>query len=172
MPQRRPATGGGAGTRQKYRTTYIMLPIMYVGNFTETLSFHIGPQVSLLTKAVLNSDDLALSENGFNTFDFGGVGGLEARVGPARVGARYNLSLGKIFGDGATATSPVDAYYLFGVVQKRRSYGPPFCFSCSGNATLFALLPLAIHCLVVVQMRVIELFKLITTSEKSAFAVR
>ncbi|WP_310397407.1 porin family protein [Hymenobacter sp.] len=107
--------GAATGSiRQEYQTTYFMLPIMYVGNFTETLSFHIGPQVSLLTKAVLDDKDLDLSGNGFNTFDFGGVGGLEARVGPARVGARYNLSLGKIFEDGNGGTSLVDPRFRDG----------------------------------------------------------
>jgi hypothetical protein len=95
------ANTGTNGASQKYRMDYLQVPVMYVGNFTETLSFHLGPQVSLLTKAMREGVDLGLSENGFNTFDFGGVGGLEARVGPARVGGRYNLSLGKIFADKA-----------------------------------------------------------------------
>jgi hypothetical protein len=98
----------GTNGEQTYRMDYLMLPIMYVGNVTETLSFHVGPQVSLLTKAKLEDKDLALSENGFNTFDFGGVGGLEARIGPARVGARYNLSLGKLFEDNTPTGATID----------------------------------------------------------------
>jgi hypothetical protein len=102
-------TDAAAGS-QHYRMDYLSVPIMFVGNLTETISFHVGPQVSLLTK-VRNEDtekDLALAPNNFNSFDYGAVGGLEARVGPARVGARYNLGLGKIFGDGGSisATSP------------------------------------------------------------------
>ena len=93
------ANTGTNGARQTYRNTYIQLPIMYVGNFTENLSFHVGPQASLLINATKESESLALAENGFNSFDFGGVGGLEARIGPARIGARYNLSLGKLFED-------------------------------------------------------------------------
>ena len=105
------ANTGASGARQKYRMDYLSLPVMYVGNVTENISFHIGPQVSLLTKAKLGDRDLGLDENGFNTFDFGGVGGLEARVGPARVGARYVLSLGKVFDDNVPATASVDARF-------------------------------------------------------------
>ena len=96
------ANTGPAGARQRYRMDYLMLPVMYVGNFTENLSFHIGPQVSLLNNIRKDEQTLDVAANGFNSFDYGGVGGLEARIGPARLGARYNLSLGKIFEDGNT----------------------------------------------------------------------
>jgi hypothetical protein len=104
-------TGGTATapTSQKYRMDYLQVPIMYVGNFTETLSFHVGPQVSLLTQVMRENESLDMDTNGFNTLDFGGVGGLEARVGPARVGARYNLSLGKVFGDSGDRTGNINA---------------------------------------------------------------
>lgn len=98
------------GGKQAFKLDYISLPIMYVGNFTENLSFHVGPQASLLINAN-NGQTLDLEQNGFNSFDFGGVGGLEARVGPARIGARYNLSLGKIFEDGGSATNLVGSQF-------------------------------------------------------------
>ncbi len=91
-----------------YKMDYISLPIMYVGNFTDNLSFHVGPQVSLLVNAN-NGAPLALAENGFHSLDYGGVGGLEARIGPARLGARYNLSLGKIFQKPTTPLSENNA---------------------------------------------------------------
>ena len=95
---------------QHYRMDYLSVPIMFVGNVTETISFHVGPQISLLTK-VRNDDtdkDLDIDAYNFNSLDYGGVAGVEARLGPARVGARYNLGLGKIFGDGTAidVTSP------------------------------------------------------------------
>lgn len=102
------ANTGAGGAQQTYRSTYLQLPVMYVGNFTDNLSFHVGPQASLLINATKEGQSLGLSENGFNTFDFGGVGGLEARIGPARVGARYNLSLGKVFGDNIPAGRDID----------------------------------------------------------------
>ena len=96
----------GTTTRKtfSYKMDYVSLPVLYVGNFTDNLSFHIGPQASLLLNAN-NGNSLALSENGFHSLDYGGAAGLEARIGPARVGARYNLSLGKIF---QTPTTPVN----------------------------------------------------------------
>ncbi|WP_081867631.1 porin family protein [Hymenobacter sp. IS2118] len=92
---------------QRFRMDYISLPVMFVGNFTETLSFHVGPQVSLLTNIRQGGESLDIDSNGFNSLDFGGVGGLEARLGPARLGARYNLSLGKLFEDGANTAGTI-----------------------------------------------------------------
>ncbi|MDB5271464.1 MAG: hypothetical protein JWP58_4504 [Hymenobacter sp.] len=99
---------GPSKAEQTYRTTYLQLPIMYVGNFTDNLSFHVGPQASLLINATKDGSTLGLADNGFNTFDFGGVGGLEARIGPARVGARDNLSLGKVFEDNIPVGKAID----------------------------------------------------------------
>ena len=53
--------------------------------------------MALLIKAKSGDKDLALAENGFNTVDFGGIVGGAFRVGPASIGARYDLSFGKIF---------------------------------------------------------------------------
>jgi hypothetical protein len=101
------ANTGTASARQEYRMDYLSVPIMFVGNVTETISFHVGPQVSLLTNIRQDDRNLDISANGFNSLDFGGVAGLEARIGPARLGARYNLGLGKIFEDGPSQTGVV-----------------------------------------------------------------
>jgi hypothetical protein len=101
------ANTGTASARQKYRMDYLSLPIMFVGNVTETISFHVGPQISLLTNIRQDDRNLDISANGFNSLDYGGVAGLEARIGPARLGARYNLGLGKIFEDGPSQTNVV-----------------------------------------------------------------
>ena len=103
-------TNNGSGSKSDLRLDYLSLPIMYVGNVTENISFHIGPQVSLLTKVLANGKDLDLKEKGFNSIDFGGVAGLEARVGPARLGARYDLGLGRVFKDGATYFKDIAGY--------------------------------------------------------------
>jgi hypothetical protein len=87
----------GAGTEGDLRLDYLSVPILFVGNVTETLSFHVGPQISVLTKVMQGDEDIAIADNGYNAIDFGGVAGVEARVGPARVGARYDLGFGKIF---------------------------------------------------------------------------
>jgi hypothetical protein len=96
------ASTGTNGAQQTFHMDYISLPIMYVGNLTNTISFHAGPQLSLLTNLKQGDKSLNISATGFNSVDFGGVAGLEARFGPARIGARYNLSLSKIFKDGSS----------------------------------------------------------------------
>lgn len=91
------------------RLDYLSLPILYVGNVTENISFHIGPEISLLTKVNSNGKDLDLKANGFNSVDFSGVAGVEARVGPARVGARYDLGLARVLSDGTYIGAPSSA---------------------------------------------------------------
>lgn len=96
---------GGPSYNESQRTTrlnYLQLPILYVANFTKNLSFHIGPQVSLLTNARVYDQDLALSAGGFNSLDYGAVAGFEGRVGPARIGVRYDLGLGSVYKDGVS----------------------------------------------------------------------
>lgn len=82
------------------RLDYVQLPLLFVGNITETLSFHLGPQVSLLTRAMQGDKDLDLKANGYNSLDYGAVGGVEARLGPGRLGVRYELGLGSVYQDG------------------------------------------------------------------------
>ena len=92
-------TDDGNAGKSDLRLDYLSLPILYVGNVTENISFHIGPEISLLTKVKNGDKDFDLKANGFNSLDFGGVAGLEARIGPARVGARYDLGLGRVIKD-------------------------------------------------------------------------
>ena len=97
-------TGGGGGS-ETYRMDYFSVPIMYVGNLTENISLHVGPQLSLLMNASRGGTTLDLAGNGFHSLDYGGVAGGEIRIGPARVGARYNLSLGPLFKEPTLASS-------------------------------------------------------------------
>ena len=82
------------------RLDYIQLPLLFVGNITETLSFHVGPQVGVLTKVMQGDQDLDLKANGYNSLDYGAVGGVEARLGLGRLGVRYELGLGSVYKDG------------------------------------------------------------------------
>ena len=90
-----------AGMQDKYETQldYVQVPVMFVYNFVDNVSFHVGPQVSLLVNAKENKNSVNLSSRNYNSLDYGAVGGIEARVGPARVGGRYVLSLGDIYND-------------------------------------------------------------------------
>ncbi|MGI4870598.1 MAG: outer membrane beta-barrel protein [Janthinobacterium lividum] len=86
------------------RLDYVEIPVLFVGNVFENISFHIGPQVSFLTGAYNGSQSLDLDKGGYNRVDFGGIFGLEARVGFARLGARYDLSFNKVYKDGSAVT--------------------------------------------------------------------
>lgn len=105
----------GSNSKTDLNLNYLSLPILYVANVTENISFHVGPQVSLLTKVVKDGKDEDLKANGYNSVDFGGVAGVEARVGPARIGARYDLGLGRIRKDDAqyvgTATGDKSSFH-------------------------------------------------------------
>ena len=93
---------GGSSAASDLRLDYLSLPILYVGNVTDNISFHIGPQISLLTNVYSGGKNLALDVNGFSSVDFGGVAGAEVRIGPARLGARYDLGLSRVFKKDAT----------------------------------------------------------------------
>lgn len=86
----------GSNNKTDLRLNYLSLPVLYVGNITDNISFHLGPQLSLLTKVLNDGKDEDLKANGYNSLDLGAVAGLEARIGPARVGARYDLGLSRI----------------------------------------------------------------------------
>lgn len=113
-------TTTASGTATTYaardnRLDYLELPVLFVGNITETLSFHLGPQVSLLTKVKSGTEDLDLGANGYNSLDYGAIGGVEARLGPARLGVRYDLGLGKIYKDGTVVKYNNTALFANGI---------------------------------------------------------
>ncbi len=89
----------GSTTRDT-RLDYLELPILFVGNLTETISLHVGPQVSLLTNVQDGGNTVSIGSNGFNSLDYGAIAGAEARVGFAKVGARFDWSLGKVYQNG------------------------------------------------------------------------
>jgi len=81
---------------RKTRLDYLQVPVLLVYNFLDNVSVHVGPQASLLINAKNSTQDMSISDAGFHSLDYGAVGGLEARIGPARLGARYDLGLAKI----------------------------------------------------------------------------
>ncbi|GAB3577173.1 porin family protein [Hymenobacter daeguensis] len=85
----------GSGLKD-LRLDYLALPILYVGNITDNFSFHIGPELALLTKVKEGDNDVDIKSGGYNSFDVSGVAGLEYRLGPARLGARYDLGLARL----------------------------------------------------------------------------
>lgn len=87
------------------RLDYIQVPVLLVFNIFDNVSIHAGPQVSLLTKVRENGVERKLAnEDGkfsyaYKSLDYGLATGIEARVGPARVGGRYVAGFNDIIED-------------------------------------------------------------------------
>ncbi|GAA4392801.1 porin family protein [Hymenobacter koreensis] len=89
------------GQQNQYETQldYIQVPLMLVYNIVDNVSIHAGPQVSLLVNVKEDTRTVNIANNNYNSLDYGGVVGLEGRIGPARVGGRYVLGLADIYND-------------------------------------------------------------------------
>jgi hypothetical protein len=93
------------------RLDYIQVPVLLVYNFLDNVSLHVGPQVSLLTKVKEGDRERKLSDDNnihgysYNSLDYGLAAGLEARVGPARVGGRYSAGFADIIKDPSTTAA-------------------------------------------------------------------
>lgn len=83
------------------RLDYLALPLLFVANIAENLSLHLGPQIAVLTSARRGTQALDLGRSGYRRADFGGVVGGEARIGPVRLGARYELGFTDLNPSGA-----------------------------------------------------------------------
>jgi len=79
------------------RLDYIQVPVLFVYNFLDNVSVHVGPQASLLVRVKDSGEEKSIASSGLHSLDYGVVGGLEARIGPARVGARYDFGLADIY---------------------------------------------------------------------------
>ncbi|WP_162550087.1 porin family protein [Hymenobacter nivis] len=93
------------------RLNYLDLPVLFVGNITPNLSFHVGPQASVLLDVARDGATVPLDSR-YQRFALGGVGGLEYRVGNARLGARYNLSFSRLYQQDANVQYNSGAVYL------------------------------------------------------------
>ncbi len=89
---------------------YILLPQLTTINITRFFQIQLGAQMAFLinskaTESSSSSTGYGSLMNYYNKFDYGVAGGLE--VHPFRgllIGARYNLSLGDLYKNLATAT--------------------------------------------------------------------
>ncbi|WP_242926493.1 porin family protein [Pontibacter vulgaris] len=72
-----------------FRYDYLEVPVLAVFNVTENISFHLGPQASIMVSA--KEEDKEIDLEPFNTFDYGVAAGAEAHISRFRLGARYNL---------------------------------------------------------------------------------
>ena len=93
------------------RLDYVQVPVLLVYNFLDNVSVHVGPQVSLLTKVKEGSRERKIADDNntygysYNSLDYGLAAGVEARVGPARVGGRYTAGFNDIIKDPSTAAA-------------------------------------------------------------------
>jgi hypothetical protein len=87
------------------RLDYLQVPVLLVYNFLDNVSVHVGPQVSLLTKVRENGVERKIANDNntysyaYNSLDYGLAAGLEARLGPARIGGRYVAGFNEIIKD-------------------------------------------------------------------------
>jgi hypothetical protein len=77
---------------------YFDVPLLLVFNPLTNVSFHVGPQASLLM-TVKEGETEINKEDSYQSLDYGVVGGVEARISFFRVGARYSLGLREIYQD-------------------------------------------------------------------------
>lgn len=91
--------GQTTGEKRQTRLDYIQVPLLFVYNVFDNVSLHVGPQASLLVNAKYAGEERQISSVGLNSLEYGVVGGIEGRVGPARIGARYDLGLSDIYND-------------------------------------------------------------------------
>lgn len=76
----------------------IDLPVLFVYNFLDNVSIHVGPYVGVLLTAKENGKEVPEKiKTMMNSFNYGVAAGAEARLSFLRFGARYNLGLNEIY---------------------------------------------------------------------------
>jgi len=91
---------GVAGGNTKFVFDYFDVPLLLSFRVFNNISLQLGPQASVMMTVKENNREL--DKAGYNSFDYGGVGGLEGRFSAFRVGARYNRSFETIYKEEAT----------------------------------------------------------------------
>ena len=87
----------------EFKTDYLEIPLLFVFNFLDNVSFHIGPQAGVLMTVKENEIELGEStKDRMNSFGYGAVAGLEGRISIARIGARYQFGLNDMFKEPST----------------------------------------------------------------------
>jgi hypothetical protein len=85
---------GNLAPNTDYKLSYLSIPLLLRINAGKLLTFHVGPQYSIL----LNNEN-SLIQNGkeaFKTGDFSMVGGVQLNISSLKVYGRYNIGLSNI----------------------------------------------------------------------------
>lgn len=94
--------GGLVDQKITFKLNYLELPVLAVFKLGEAAEIHVGPYISYLLNAKIDTEgDLGgssddLDRDNFNSIDFGLSGGVGLNFGAVQVGARYNLGLSEI----------------------------------------------------------------------------
>lgn len=89
---------GYDSTNVARKLDYFDLPLLLVFNPLSNVSFHVGPQASLLMTVKEGETEINKAAS-YKSLDYGVVGGVEARVSFFRLGARYSLGMNEIYQD-------------------------------------------------------------------------
>ncbi|GAA4013213.1 hypothetical protein GCM10022408_27670 [Hymenobacter fastidiosus] len=102
--------GSTTTTVKERRLDYVQVPVLLVFNVLDNVSLHVGPQVALLTKVTEDGKERKIANEGniygysYNSLDYGVAAGVEGRVGPARIGARYTAGFADVINNQVTVT--------------------------------------------------------------------
>ncbi|MGV3502351.1 MAG: porin family protein [Adhaeribacter sp.] len=80
------------------RLDYFDVPVLASLRVLDNVSLLLGPQVSVLM--TVKENDREMDKEFYNSFDYGAVGGIEARLSFLRLGARYVRSFENIYKTG------------------------------------------------------------------------
>jgi hypothetical protein len=77
---------------------FLEIPLLFVFNVFDNVSFHVGPQAGVLLTVQENEQEVGeFTKKKMNSFVYGIDAGAEAKISFARVGARYYLGLNDIY---------------------------------------------------------------------------
>lgn len=77
---------------------FIEIPLLFVFNVLDNVSFHVGPQAGVLLTLQENDKEVgSATKSRMNSFVYGLAAGAEAKISFARIGARYNLGLNDMY---------------------------------------------------------------------------
>ncbi len=78
---------------QSVKLNYVSVPFLLTFNVFDNVALQVGPQASYLFSINQGGEQIAADTYRYNSFDYGAVGGIEAKLEFFRIGARYDYSL-------------------------------------------------------------------------------